>query len=85
MRNPFKYHVVALYLLFIAFVMYITTSAMCDGVLHCLWFVSLNTEYTGSSGYNSVFKVCYIISIDVDVILDTCSTIEIITSKYMLS
>ena len=46
---------------------------------------SLNTEYTGSSGYNSVFKVCYIISIDVDVILDTCSTIEIITSKYMLS
>ena len=35
--NPFKYHVVALYL-FIAFVMYITTT-MCDGVLHCLWFV----------------------------------------------
>ena len=37
-----------------------------------------NTEYTGSLGYNSVFRVCYITSIDVDVILDTCSTIEII-------
>ena len=40
---------------------------------------SLNTEYTGSLGYNSVFRVCYITSIDdVDVILDTCSTIEIV-------
>ena len=39
-----------------------------------------NTEYTGSLRYNSVFRVCYITSsIDgVDVILDTCSTIEII-------
>ena len=38
-----------------------------------------NTEYTGSLGYNSVFRVCYITSIDdVDVILGTCSTIEII-------
>ena len=25
-----------------------------------------NTEYTGSLGYNSVFRVCYITSIDVD-------------------
>ena len=24
---------------FIAFVMYIITTTMCDGVLHCLWFV----------------------------------------------
>ena len=41
MGNPFKYHVVALYLLFIAYVMYITiNTTMCDGVLHCLWFVS---------------------------------------------
>ena len=38
-----------------------------------------NIEYTGSLGYNSVFIVCYITSsIDVDVILGTCSTIEII-------
>ena len=37
-----------------------------------------NTEYTGSLGYNSVFRVCYITSIDVDVILDTCITIEIV-------
>ena len=38
-----------------------------------------NTEYTGSLGYNSVFRVCYITCIDdVGVILDTCSTIEII-------
>ena len=37
-----------------------------------------NTEYTGSLGYNSVFRFCYITSIDVDVILGTCSTIEII-------
>ena len=39
-----------------------------------------HTEYTGSLGYHSVFRVCYItcIIIDVDVILDTCSTIEII-------
>ena len=29
-----------------------------------------NTEYKGSLGYNSVFRVCYITSIDVDVILD---------------
>ena len=29
--------------------------------------------------YNSVFRVCYITSIDVDVILGTCSTIELIT------
>ena len=37
-----------------------------------------NTKYTGSLGYNSVFRVCYITSIDVDMILGTCSTIEII-------
>ena len=37
-----------------------------------------NTEYTGSLGYKSVFRVCYNTSIDVDVILGTCSTIEII-------
>ena len=37
----------------------------------------INTEYTGSLGYNSVFRVCYITSIDVDMIMDTCSTIEI--------
>ena len=37
-----------------------------------------NAEYTGSLGYNSVFRVCCITSIDVDVILGTCSTIEII-------
>ena len=44
-----------------------------------LWGEKTNTEYTGSLGYNSVFRVCYITSIDdVDVILDTCSTIEII-------
>ena len=36
-----------------------------------LWGVKTNTEYTGSLGYNSVFRVCYITSIDVDVILDT--------------
>ena len=24
---------------FIAFVMYIITTTMCDGVLHCLWYV----------------------------------------------
>ena len=41
-----------------------------------------NTEYTGSLGYNSVFRVCYITSIGVDVILDTCSTIR---NNYMLS
>ena len=41
--------------------------------------VKTNTEYTGSLGYISVFKVCYITSIDdVDVILDTCSIIEIL-------
>ena len=47
-----------------------------------LWGEKTNTEYTGSLGYNSVFRVCYIssTSIDVDVILDTCSTIEIVTS-----
>ena len=28
-----------MYFLFIDFVIYITTT-MCDGVLHCLWFVS---------------------------------------------
>ena len=44
-----------------------------------LWGEKTNTEYTGSLGYNSVFRVCCITSIDdVDVILDTCSTIEII-------
>ena len=43
-----------------------------------LWGEKTNTEYAGSLGYNSVFRVCYIASIDVDVILDTCSTIEII-------
>ena len=43
-----------------------------------LWGEKTNTEYTGSLGYNSVFRVRYITSIDVDVILDTCSTIEII-------
>ena len=43
-----------------------------------LWGGEINTEYTGSLGYNSGFRVCYITSIDVDVILDTCSTIEII-------
>ena len=45
-----------------------------------LWGKKTNTEYTGSLGYNSVFRVCYITSIidDVDVILGTCSTIEII-------
>ena len=43
-----------------------------------LWGGKTNTEYTGSLGYNSVFRVCYITSIDVDVILDTCSTIDII-------
>ena len=45
-----------------------------------LWGEKANTEYTGSLGYNSVFKVCYITSYidDVDVILGTCSTIEII-------
>ena len=43
-----------------------------------LWGEKTNTEYTGSLGYNSVFRVCYITYIDVDVILDTCSTIEII-------
>ena len=37
--NPFKYHVKWLYFVFIAFVMYITTITMYDGVLHCLWFV----------------------------------------------
>ena len=37
MENPFKYHVVAFFV-FIAFVMYITTT-MRDGILHCLWFV----------------------------------------------
>ena len=38
-----------------------------------LWGEKTNTEYTGSLGYNSVFRVCYITSsIDVDVILDTC-------------
>ena len=41
-----------------------------------------NTEYTGSLGYNSVYRVCYITSIDVDVILDTCSAIEIITCYH---
>ena len=35
--NPFKYHVPGSGFVFIAFVMYITTT-MCDGVLHCLWF-----------------------------------------------
>ena len=35
--NPFKYHVPSGFV-FIAFVMYITTT-MCDGVLHCLWLV----------------------------------------------
>ena len=45
-----------------------------------LWGGKTNTEYTGSLGYNSVFRACYIraTSIDVDVILDTCSTLEII-------
>ena len=44
-----------------------------------LWGEKTITEYTGSLGYNSVFRVCYItLSIDdVDVILGTCSTIEI--------
>ena len=37
--NPFKYHVPCSGFVFIAFVMYITTTTMCDGVLHCLWFV----------------------------------------------
>ena len=36
--NLFKYHVPGSGFVFIAFVMYITTT-MCDGVLHCLWFV----------------------------------------------
>ena len=36
--NPFKYHVPGSGFVCIAFVMYITTT-MCDGVLHCLWFV----------------------------------------------
>ena len=37
----------------------------------------------GSLRYNSVFRVCYITSIDVDVILDTCSTtIEIIVCYH---
>ena len=29
-----------------------------------LWGGGTNTEYTGSLGYNSVFRVCYITSID---------------------
>ena len=29
-----------------------------------LWGEKTNTEYTGSLGYNSVFRVCYITSID---------------------
>ena len=32
----------------------------------------------GKLGIQLSFRVCYITSIDVDVILDTCSTIEII-------
>ena len=48
-----------------------------------LWGEKTNTENTGSLGYNSVFRVCYMTSIDdVDVILDTCSTIEIITCYH---
>ena len=44
-----------------------------------LWGEKTNTEYTGTLGYNSLFRVCYITSIDdVGVILGTCSTIEII-------
>ena len=57
MGNPFKYHVVALYLqLFFFFVIYITTT-MCDGVLHCLLFlmffwcpymaINVNVQYNG--------------------------------------
>ena len=48
-----------------------------------LWGGKTNTEYTGSLGYNSVFRVCYITSIiHVDVILGTCSTtIEIIVVR----
>ena len=51
-----------------------------------LWGEKTNTEYTGSLGYNSVFRVCYITSMDVIVILDTCSTIEIIICyhKYLV-
>ena len=56
MGNPFKYHVVALYLQPF-FVMYITTT-MCDGVLHCLLFLmffwcpymainNVNVQYNG--------------------------------------
>ena len=49
-----------------------------------LWGEKTNTEYTGSLGYKSVFRVCYITSIDgVDVILDTCSTIEIIIASVV--
>ena len=41
-------------------------------IIPLLWGGGANTEYTGSLGYNSVFRVCYITSIDdVDVILDT--------------
>ena len=48
-----------------------------------LWGGKTNNEYTGSLGYNSVFRVCYITSIDdVDVILGTCSTIEIIICHH---
>ena len=44
-----------------------------------LWGGKTNTEHTGSLGYNSVFRICYITSIDdVGVILGTCNTMEII-------
>ena len=33
-----------------------------------LWGEKTNTEYTGSLGYNSVFRVCYITSIIDDVV-----------------
>ena len=57
MGNPFKYHVVVLYLQLFFFVMYITTT-MCDGVLHCLLFlmffwcpyimaINVNVQYNG--------------------------------------
>ena len=49
-----------------------------------LWGGKTNTEYTGSLGYNSVLRVCDITSIDVEVILDTCSTIVVVVVVFTL-
>ena len=50
-----------------------------------LWGEKTNTEYTGSLGYNSVFRVCYITSSIDDVCRRDPGYVQYHRNNYMLS